>query len=182
MITVLDYGAGNIASIKNVLDELKVDYIVSSREMDLCKADKIIFPGVGEASSAIRKLHLMNLFNLLRIIKKPFLGICLGMQLLAEKSEEGNIACLGVFPGTIKKFENTSLQVPQMGWNNVNHNSDNKLFQNIKSGELFYFANSYYMPENEYQIATTEYGITLASAIMKNNFYGVQFHPEKSGI
>ncbi|MDX9925412.1 MAG: imidazole glycerol phosphate synthase subunit HisH [Ignavibacteriaceae bacterium] len=181
MITVLDYGAGNIASVKNVLDELKIDYLISNREMDICKGDKIIFPGVGEASFAIKKLHLMNLFNLLRIIKKPFLGICLGMQLLAEKSDEGNVTCLGVYPGTIKKFEDTSLQVPHMGWNNVNHNSDNKLFHKIKSGELFYFANSYYMPENEFQIATSEYGLTFASAMMKNNFYGVQFHPEKSG-
>ncbi len=181
MIAVIDYGAGNIKSVTNVLDELKVVYNVTSRENDINKSQKIIFPGVGEASFAIRKLHLNNLFTLLRITKKPLLGICLGMQLLADKTEEGNTTCLGVIPTTCKKYESQSLKIPQMGWNKVKILKDNILFENIENDSYFYFANSYYMPINEFSIASSNYGIDFTAAIQKDNFFGIQFHPEKSG-
>lgn len=181
MIAVIDYGAGNTKSVTNVLDELNVEYIVTSREIDINKSQKIIFPGVGEASFAIRKLHLNNLFTLLRITKKPMLGICLGMQLLADKTEEGNTTCLGIIPTTCKKFENENLKIPQMGWNKVKVLKENLLFEGIENYSYFYFANSYYMPMNEFTIASSNYGIDFTSSIHKDNFYGIQFHPEKSG-
>ncbi|MCX7875533.1 MAG: imidazole glycerol phosphate synthase subunit HisH [Melioribacteraceae bacterium] len=181
MIAIIDYGAGNTKSVTNVLEELKVEFIVTSRETDINKSEKIIFPGVGEASFAIRKLHLTNLFTLLRITKKPLLGICLGMQLLSDKTEEGNTNCLSVIPTVCKKFEDEKNKVPQMGWNKVKIIKKNILFDEINDESFFYYANSYYMPINEFTIATSVYGNEFSAAIQKNNFYGVQFHPEKSG-
>lgn len=181
MIALIDYGAGNAASVSNALESLNVDYKITNREIDICKADKVIFPGVGEASSAIRKLHMMNLYNLFKVLKKPMLGICLGMHLLADKSEEGNVSCLGIIPGEVKKFEEGKVKVPHMGWNTVKFSKESKLFQGIKDESYFYFAHSYYLPKNSSTIAVTEYGIEFTAAIEINNFYGVQFHPEKSG-
>ncbi len=181
MIAVIDYGAGNTQSVVNVLNELSVEYIVTSREFDINKSDKIIFPGVGEASFAMKKLHLQNLSTMLRVTKKPLLGICLGMQLFCEKSEEGNICCLGILPVTSKRFDDAQVKVPHMGWNKVSIIKESKLFYGIEDNTYFYFANSYYVPLNDYTIAQTEHGIEISSAIEKNNYYGVQFHPEKSG-
>ncbi len=180
MIALINYGAGNVASVANALNDLDVEYKITNKEMDICNADKIIFPGVGEASYAIQKLHMMNLFTLLRIVKKPLLGICLGAHLLCEKSEEGDVSCLGHFPVTVKKFEG-DIKIPHMGWNKVKVEKENPLFEGIPEGEQFYFAHSYYMPENDYSIASCEYGEKFSVAIKKDNFYGVQFHPEKSG-
>lgn len=181
MIALIDYGAGNIKSVMNALDDLKVEYVVTAREIDINKSDKIIFPGVGEASFAIRRLHLNNLFTLLRITRKPLLGICLGMQLLADKTEEGNVNCLGIIPTVCKKFDEEKLKVPQMGWNKVAIKKSSQLFDEIPDESFFYFANSYYMLENDFTIAKANYGIDFTAAIQKDNFYGVQFHPEKSG-
>ncbi len=181
MIAVIDYGAGNTQSVLNVLEDLKVDYVVTNREIDINKSEKIIFPGVGEASFAIKKLHLCNLFTMLRVIKKPLLGICLGMQVMCEKSEEGNIAGLGIIPVTAKKFDENKTKVPHMGWNKVSYIKESKLFYDIPENSYFYFANSFYIPLNEFSIAKTENGIDFTTAIEKENFYGVQFHPEKSG-
>lgn len=181
MIAIIDYGAGNTKSVTNILDELNVEYKVTSKEFEINKAEKIIFPGVGEASFAVRKLHLNNLFTLLRIIKKPLLGICLGMQLLADKTEEGNTTCLGIIPTTCKKYETKELKVPQMGWNKVYFLKENVLFDGIDNETYFYYANSYYMPMNEFTIAKSNYECDFSAVINKNNFYGVQFHPEKSG-
>ncbi len=181
MIALIDYGAGNTASVSNALKDLNADYIITNRESDICKAEKIIFPGVGEASFAIRKLNLFNLINALRIIKKPFLGICLGLQLMCDESEEGDVKCLGIFPAKSKLFTGKSIKVPHMGWNKVEAVKDSKLFDGIKSGDYFYFANSYYVPENEYTSAKCSHGIDFTAAMEKDNYYGVQFHPEKSG-
>ncbi|MBN1302723.1 MAG: imidazole glycerol phosphate synthase subunit HisH [Melioribacteraceae bacterium] len=182
MIALIDYGAGNTASVSNVLKDLDVDYVITKKESDICNADKIIFPGVGEASYAVRKLHLYNLFNLLRIMKKPFLGICLGMQLMCNESDEGNVKCLGLFPTGCKLFSEPGIKIPHMGWNQIEITKNNPLFDGVKSGEYFYFAHSYYVPENDYTIAETGYGLNFTSAMNKDNFYGVQFHPEKSGL
>lgn len=181
MIALIDSGAGNVASVANVLKELKADYILTKREMDICNADKIIFPGVGEASFAVRRLHILNLFNLLRIIKKPVLGICLGMQLMCEKLSEGNSTGLGIFPVETLMFDKENLKVPHMGWNSVEVTNGENLFYDIKNNEFFYYANSYYVPLNEFTIAKSNHGADFSAAIKKNNFYGVQFHPEKSG-
>jgi glutamine amidotransferase len=181
MIALIDYGAGNVASVANALTELEEEFKITKNESEICRADKIIFPGVGEASFAIRQLHMLNLFSLLRIVKKPILGICLGMQLMADHSTEGDVTCLGIFHGAAEKFDSTKTKVPHMGWNDIEITSKSKLFQSIKSGERFYFANSYYIPVNEYTTSITNNNIKFSSAMEKGNFYGVQFHPEKSG-
>lgn len=181
MIALIDYGAGNTASVANVLKELNVNFVITDREENICRANKIIFPGVGEASSAVRRLHLSNLFTQLRIIKKPLLGICLGMQLLCNKSEEGNTTCLGVLPIDVKRFSDKSVKVPHMGWNKTIIKNSSPLFSGLNKEEYFYFANSYYVPVNDYTSAECKHGIKFSAAIEKNNFYGVQFHPEKSG-
>jgi len=181
MIAVIDYGAGNTQSVVNVLDELNVEYLITNREIDINKCRKIIFPGVGEASFAIKQLHLLNLFTMLRVTRKPLLGICIGMQLLCERSDEGNSACLGIIPATVHKFDESQVKVPHMGWNKVAYTNKNKLFEGIPEDTYFYFANSYYVPLNIHTSAKTEHGIEFSSAVEKENFYGVQFHPEKSG-
>lgn len=181
MIALIDSGAGNVASVANVLTELNADYKLTKREIDICNSDKIIFPGVGEASFAVRQLHILNLFNLLRIIKKPMLGICLGMQLMCEKLIEGNTSGLGVFPISTEIFDKEKVKVPHMGWNKVEKLNGQKLFEGINNGEYFYYANSYYIPVNEFTIAKSTHGIEFSAAVQENNFYGVQFHPEKSG-
>ena len=181
MIALIDYGAGNVASVSNALAELNQEFKITSNEVEICKADKIIFPGVGEASFAMRQLHLLNLFSALRMVKKPMLGICLGMQLMMDNSTEGNVACLGIFTGTVLKFDSTKTKVPHMGWNDIKKISESKLFTGIKNGERFYFANSYYVPVNEFTTAITTNDIDFSASLEKGNFYGVQFHPEKSG-
>jgi len=181
MIAIIDYGAGNVASVANAIKEFTEDFVITKREIDICRADKIILPGVGEASYAMRQLAFTNLVNLLRIIKKPLLGICLGAQLLCEKSEEGNVSCLGIFPLTVTQFKDENLKIPHMGWNQVFSVKESKLYEGIKDGENFYFANSYYIPGSDYTTGKTIYGVETAASIEKSNFYGVQFHPEKSG-
>lgn len=182
MIALIDYGSGNVASVANALTELKEEFKISNNEVEICRADKIIFPGVGEASFAIRQLHMLNMFSVLRMVKKPILGICLGMQLMADHSTEGNAACLGIFPVSVEKFDPSKSKVPHMGWNDIKIKSPGKLFTEIKDGERFYFANSYYIPVNEYTTAVTDNnGFLFTAAMEKGNYYGVQFHPEKSG-
>jgi imidazole glycerol-phosphate synthase subunit HisH len=181
MIAIIDYGAGNVASVANALKEITADFVVTKRETDICKSDKIILPGVGEASFAMKQLNLVNISNLFRLIKKPLLGICLGAQLMCDKSEEGNVPCLGVFPLTVTEFKLDGLKIPHMGWNQVSVTKPGKLFEGISNGENFYFAHSFYIPDSEYTTSKCTYGVEFASSIEKNNFYGVQFHPEKSG-
>jgi glutamine amidotransferase len=181
MIALIDYGAGNTASVANVLDELKYEYVITNREGDLLNASKIIFPGVGEASFAVKKLHMTNLFTMLRVNKKPMLGICLGMQLMCEKSKEGNVTGLGIFPINTEKFDDSIVKVPHMGWNQIKISKPSKLFAGIKDQEYFYFANSFYVPVNEYTTSICNYEVDFTSSMEKDNYYGVQFHPEKSG-
>jgi glutamine amidotransferase len=180
MIAVLDYDTGNIKSVLNALEDLSVDYKVTNLEKEICDAEKVIFPGVGEASFAVKKLHMTNLFNLLSIIKNPILGICLGMQLLSDKSVEGDVTCLGVIPVTTQKFNSDKVKVPHMGWNKVKIISDSKLFSGIADNSYFYFAHSYFVPMNEFTVGTSMHDEVFTSVCEKDNFYGVQFHPEKS--
>ncbi|MEJ2105593.1 MAG: imidazole glycerol phosphate synthase subunit HisH [Ignavibacteriaceae bacterium] len=181
MIALIDYGAGNVASVANALNELNEDFKITNNEFDIFQAQKVIFPGVGEASFAIKQLQKLNLFTVLRIIKKPLLGICLGMQLMGGYSSEGDVACLGIFPCSVKKFDSSKTKVPHMGWKSIKIKQESKLFNNIKDGEKFYFANSFYVPDNEFTTALTENNIEFSAALEKGNYYGVQFHPEKSG-
>jgi len=181
MIAIIDYGAGNVASVSNAVSALDQEYIITCNEINILKADKIIFPGVGEASSAVKQLHRLNLFTMLRVCKKPLLGICLGMQLMADYSKEGDVTGLGLFPGSTEKFDNEITKVPHMGWNKIEIRKESKLFKGINSGEMFYFAHSYYLPLNIYSTSVTNHNVAFSSSVESGNFYGVQFHPEKSG-
>jgi len=181
MIALIDYGAGNLKSVANALNDLKVEYIVTNNSDNIKSAEKIIFPGVGEAASAMNKLNEKHIIDTIKLTERPLLGICLGMQLLATFSEERNTKCLDVLSSVVKKFNEKEVKVPHMGWNRVEFKNKNKLFSGISSGEHFYFANSYYLPISEYTIASTNYGNMFTASLNKNNFYGVQFHPEKSG-
>jgi glutamine amidotransferase len=180
MIALIDYGAGNTASVSNILKELNADFILTNDKEKIVSADKIILPGVGEASSAMDRLKELNLIDILKFVEQPFLGICLGMQLLCESTEEGNVSCLNIIPVVVKKFVLKNLKVPHMGWNNVEIDKDEKLFSRISDNEYFYFAHSFYVPLIESATSVCEYGIMFSSSVRYNNFYGVQFHPEKS--
>lgn len=178
-IVIIDYGGGNIQSVKFAFQRLGIEPILSNNAEIIKSADKIVFPGVGEASTAMKAIKSNNLDDLIPELKQPFLGICLGMQLLCSSTEENNTNCLNIFPIKVKKFE-PILKVPHMGWNNINI-SGKGLFENIESKEYVYFIHSYYVPANKYSIANTNYIENFSAAINKNNFYACQFHPEKSG-
>lgn len=177
-IIIINYGAGNIKSIQFAFKRLGFDAILSNNIDEIKNADKIIFPGVGEASSAMQKLKESGLDTLIPTLKQPVLGICLGMQLLCTSTEENNTNGLGIFNTKVKRFSN-EVKVPQIGWNSVS-NLKSDLFKNIKEEEFMYLVHSYYAESCDEQIATTNYGVNYASALQKDNFYGVQFHPEKS--
>ena len=185
MIVIIDYGLGNLGSVKNALDKLGVISLISKSINDIKKSSGLIIPGVGAAGEGMKNLKELRLDKI--IIQeaakgKPILGICLGMQLLMSKSEEGNVDCLNCIDGQVLKFD-TPLKVPQIGWNTVKTDRKNKLFKKIPNNSYFYFVHSYYCSptENKAGIGITEYGIKFSSAIQKNNIFGVQFHPEKSG-
>jgi glutamine amidotransferase len=183
IIGIVDYGAGNIRSVVNALKRLEIDAVVSADRSELDRADKLILPGVGEARSAVAALAHVGLLEWLKDLQKPFLGICLGMQILFDHSTERATDCLGIIPGTIEHFkiQSPNVKIPHIGWNQVETEAANPLFQNIRSGEYFYFVHSYRAPLVSETIGYTEYGVRFTSAVQKDNYYGVQFHPEKSG-
>lgn len=178
-LVIIDYGAGNIKSIQFAFKRLGFNAKLSNIPDEIKAADKVIFPGVGEASSAMKKLRESGLDKLIPNLKQPVLGICLGMQLLCNSTEENNTKGLGVFNVNIKRFTN-NVKVPQIGWNMISELNSN-LFQGIKENSFMYLVHSYYADKCKEQIATTNYELNYASALQKDNFYGVQFHPEKSG-
>jgi glutamine amidotransferase len=180
MIVIIDYGAGNTASVINVLEELKTEFVLSNDKKIIQNADKIILPGVGEASSAMNKLNELNLVDELRNAAKPFLGICLGMQLLFSKTEEGNVVCLNVIPGEVKKINSINIKVPHMGWNKIIKLKSDELLNGINDKTYFYFAHSYYVPENDFSTSVSYYGLKFSASVRYKNYFGVQFHPEKS--
>jgi glutamine amidotransferase len=179
-LVIIDYGAGNIKSIQFAFKRLGVNAVLSNNIDEIIAADKIIFPGVGEASSAMKMLQESGLDKIIPTLKQPVLGICLGMQLMCNSSEEGNTKGLGIFNTTVKKFSK-ELKVPQMGWN-VIKDLKSSLFSGIKENEFMYLIHSFYAEHCKETIAATDYGLNYASALKHNNFYGVQFHPEKSGL
>ena len=179
-LIIIDYGAGNIKSIQFSFKRLGVDAVLSNNINEIKAADKVIFPGVGEASSAFKMLQESGLDVVIPALKQPVLGICLGMQLMCNSSEEGNTKGLGIFDVDVKKFSNT-VKVPQMGWN-VIKDLKSDLFTGIKENEFMYLVHSFYAESCDEAIATSDYDIEYASALQKDNFYGVQFHPEKSSI
>jgi glutamine amidotransferase len=181
-IALIKYNAGNIQSVKFALNRIGIEPIVTDNISEIQSADKVIFPGVGEASGAMNFLKQNNLDTVIKELTQPVLGICLGMQLLCKHSEEGNTDCLGIFETSVKKFsfENKpELKVPQIGWNTVT-GLKTELFNKINEKQYMYFVHGYYANLCDGTIAVTEYGFKYSSALNKNNFYGVQFHPEKS--
>ena len=179
-LIIIDYGAGNIKSIQFAFKRLGVDAILSNNIDEIKAADKVIFPGVGEASSAMKMLQESGLDKIIPTLKQPVLGICLGMQLMCNFSEEGNTKGLGIFDVEIKRFSN-AVKVPQMGWNTVS-NLKSALFTGVKEKEFMYLVHSFYAKNCKECIATTTYETAYAAALQKDNFYGVQFHPEKSSL
>ncbi len=181
-IVIIKYNAGNIQSVLYALERIGVSAIVTDEEDIIRSADKIIFPGVGEASTAMKYLRERALDQLIIHLKQPVLGICLGMQLMCKESEENNTHCLGIFNETVKAFSSTNtsaIKIPQIGWNNI-YNVRSPLFSGIAENSFCYFVHGYYASLGEHTIATTNYGIDYSSALHKDNFYGTQFHPEKS--
>jgi len=177
-VIIIDYGAGNIKSIQFAFKRLGIDALLSNNPREILEADKVIFPGVGEASSAMKMLVKSKLNLLIPTLKQPVLGICLGMQLLCNDTEEGQTKGLGIFNVSVKRFPN-QVKVPQMGWNRIT-NLKSELFNGISENEYMYLVHSYYAQNCIEAIATTNYGQIYTSALQKENFYGVQFHPEKS--
>ncbi|WP_289659715.1 imidazole glycerol phosphate synthase subunit HisH [Flavobacterium panacagri] len=178
-IVIINYGAGNIQSIMFAIERLGFKAVLSNDPEEIKSAEKVIFPGVGEASSAMTKLRESGLDSLIPELKQPVLGICLGMQLMCNKTEEGNTEGLGIFDVDVLKFSN-KVKAPQMGWNQI-YDLKSDLFKDISENEFMYLVHSFYAPNCEESIATTNYDVEYASALQKDNFYGTQFHPEKSG-
>lgn len=178
-IVIINYGAGNIQSIMFAIERLGFTAVLSNNTAEIKAADKVIFPGVGEASYAMKKLKESGLDSLIPTLKQPVLGICLGMQLMCNHTEEGDTKGLGIFDVDVIKFT-SNVKVPQMGWNQI-YNLKSDLFKGIAEKEFMYLVHSFYAPDCSESIATTNYDVEYASALNKNNFYGTQFHPEKSG-
>lgn len=179
-IAIIDYGAGNIKSIQFALNRLGFEGLLTNNPNEIQSADKVIFPGVGEASSAMNKLKNSGLNELIPTLKQPVLGICLGMQLMCNHTEESDTKGLGIFDTHVIRFSN-QVKVPHMGWNTI-FNLQSPLFQGINENEYLYLVHSFYAPLSENTIAMTNYELQYSSALQLNNFYGVQFHPEKSGM
>ena len=180
-IVIVKYNAGNIQSVLFALERIGVQAEVTDDIEKLRSADKVIFPGVGEASTAMEYLKARNLDKVIKDLKQPVFGVCLGMQLMCTYSEENDTNCLGIFEEKVLRFDGTgtNLKVPQMGWNNI-YNLKSPLMQNVNENSYCYFVHSYYASIGNHTIATTDYTKPFSAALNKNNFYGVQFHTEKS--
>ncbi|QQL51031.1 imidazole glycerol phosphate synthase subunit HisH [Mucilaginibacter ginkgonis] len=182
-IGIINYGAGNIFSLTSALDRLGISYGMINREEDFDQFDRYIIPGVGHAGAAMAKLQQTGLVPKIKSLTKPTLGVCVGMQLLTAHSEEGDADLLNIIPVKTLKFKDTEgYKVPHTGWNNVSQQQDNPLFAGIPNGTHFYYVHSYFIEHTDaYTLASTNYIDKFSASIWYNNFYGVQFHPEKSG-
>lgn len=183
MIAIVDYDTGNLRSVCNALTRIGAEYCVTDNHDIIKAADKVLLPGVGEASSAMQKLSERGLCDVIKGLKQPVLGICIGMQLMCRRSEEGDARCLGIFDADVRRFTPSpadGVKVPHMGWNEL-HNLHSPLFKDINDGAFVYFVHSFAADVCEGAIATSCNGREFAAAINKDNFYGTQFHPEKSG-
>jgi glutamine amidotransferase len=179
-IVIIKYNAGNIRSVLFALERLGFTAVVTDDPSLIRKADKVIFPGVGEASSAMSYLQEHRLDNVIRSLRQPVLGICLGMQLLCDFSEENQTDCLSIIKQPIKQFPQLGLKIPQIGWNDI-YGLKGPLFNQIADHSYVYFVHGYYAPLSEYTLASVQYMIQYSAALQKDNFFAVQFHPEKSG-
>jgi glutamine amidotransferase len=180
-ITIIKYNAGNIRSVAFALERIGVTALVTDDPDEIAKSEKVIFPGVGEASTAMKYLKQRGLDELIRGLTQPVLGICLGMQLMCAYSEENDTECLGIFDENVVRFKSrdAAFKVPQIGWNEI-YDLKSGLFADVDDGSYCYFVHGYYAPLGTHNSATTDYILPYSSALLRNNFYGVQFHPEKS--
>jgi len=179
-VAIVKYNAGNVESVKNALNRLGIEPILTDDAETLQTADKVIFPGVGEASSAMNYLRERNLDESIKSLRQPVLGVCFGMQLLCESSEENETKCLGILPYRVRKFESDVLKIPQIGWNNI-FDLKSDLLNGVAENSFVYFVHSFYVESGTETIATCDYGLNFSAAIRHKNFYAVQFHAEKSG-
>ncbi|MBD5331192.1 MAG: imidazole glycerol phosphate synthase subunit HisH [Paramuribaculum sp.] len=181
MIAIIDYKMGNIRSVENALRRLGAEWILTDDPVAISKADKVLLPGVGHAGEAMVNLRLRNLTHVIKNLRHPVLGICVGMQVMCRHTEEGDADCLGIFDAKVRRFaDSPHLKVPHMGWSRI-ANLESRLFKNINSGSFVYFVHSYYAPLCPDTIATSGHGTMFSAALKYENFYGTQFHPEKSG-
>ena len=180
MVAIIDYNAGNVRSVLFAMERLGVDVILTDDHEKIRSADKVIFPGVGEAASTMNYLQERGLDQLIKSLQQPVLGICLGMQLMCQHSEEGDTPCLGIFSEQVKRFESQDLKVPHMGWNSLIE-KQGPLFSPLDENPYVYFVHSFYVAEGPDTIATADYGQKFSAALHRDNFYATQFHPEKSG-
>ncbi|MBO6058581.1 MAG: imidazole glycerol phosphate synthase subunit HisH [Bacteroidaceae bacterium] len=182
MIAVVKYNAGNIRSVLNALNRLGVEPVLTDDAEALRNAERVLFPGQGEAATAMAYLRERGLDRVICSLRQPVLGICIGQQLMCSHSEEGNTDCLGIFPMEVVRFQPQRHEdkVPQMGWNSI-HNLKTRLFDGVDEGSFIYNVHSFYVPESPYTIASCEYILPYSAALNKDNFYSTQFHPEKSG-
>ncbi|MGF7233039.1 imidazole glycerol phosphate synthase subunit HisH [Arachidicoccus sp.] len=178
-IAIVKYNAGNIQSVLYALERIGFAAVVTDDFEEIKGADKVIFPGVGEASSAMKYLRERDLDSLIKNLTQPVLGICLGMQLMCKRSEEGNAECLGIFDEEVKQFQSKDFKVPQIGWNNI-YDLRTPLFDGVREDSFIYLVHGYYASIGKHTIAKTNYIQPYSSSLHRNNFYGVQFHPEKS--
>ena len=181
MIAIIDYKMGNLRSVENALKRLGAEFVVTADAEVIRRADRVLLPGVGNAAEAMEDLRKADLVDVIRSLRRPVLGICVGMQVMCRHSEEGDAKCLGIFDAHVKRFVPTAEEkVPHMGWNSIG-NLESKLFKDIKGGDMVYYVHSYYPELCPDTIATTRHGVMFSAALKYENFYGTQFHPEKSG-
>lgn len=181
MIAIVDYKMGNLRSVENALKRLGAEFVVTADAEQIKRADKVLLPGVGNAAEAMENLREAGLVEVIRSLRRPVLGICVGMQVMCRHSEEGDVDCLNIFDAHVKRFQPSAQEkVPHMGWNSIG-NLESKLFKGINGGEMVYFVHSFYPELCPDTIATTRHGVMFSAALKYENFYGTQFHPEKSG-
>lgn len=181
MIAIVDYKMGNLRSVENALRRLGADFTVTADADVIRRADKVLLPGVGNAAEAMDNLRAAGLVEVIRSLRQPVLGICVGMQVMCRHSEEGDVDCLGIFDARVKRFTpSPEVKVPHMGWNKIG-NLETKLFKDLEGGSYVYFVHSYYPELCPDTIATAAHGVMFSAALKYENFYGTQFHPEKSG-
>jgi imidazole glycerol-phosphate synthase subunit HisH len=178
-VVIIKYNAGNVMSVTHALQRLGIEPVITDNEIEIRSADKVIFPGVGEASTAMKYLKQKDLHKLVPQLKQPVLGVCLGLQLMCKHSEENNTSCMGIFDVEVKRFPPKN-KVPHMGWNTLS-SVKGELFKEISEQTYLYYVHSYYAEVCDYTIATTDYILPYSAALHKDNFYALQAHPEKSG-